>query len=299
MRTLAAILFATLAIMAAEGGLVKWDSRPRPPVSSGGKWDSMPPVLDPVEFVRSLELAEPKEKYFKPPRGLLNSTLTPDPPVDDKKQGYVVGGAIAAFTANVKGLSKQDVLDATLFAQLAADRNYDREHDTTNWYDYYKYVLGSIGFVLQSFSFQEYKTSGGTFTMDKVVIEILAAIATGGESLVIQETLNAFRGLAGDDGRIVLFSQQSASSNSGSFQVYPCDQSPTGEVSMAMGAFHFQADHHETRFLFFGWSSASAHIYKGAQSTVLNQNVYARVRSDVSAKLGDNAVNLVASIDLL
>ena len=262
-----------------------------------GIWDSKPPVLDPVEFVRSIELAEPR---YTLPNFLHNRTRARlGTPPDNKKEGYVVGGGITAFTENVKGLVKQDILDATLFAQLAADKQYDREKDTVNWYDYYKYVLGSIGYVIQSFSFQEYKATGGTFSMDKVVIQILTAIATGGESLVIQETLNALRGMSDTDGRIVLFSQQSSSSSSGNFQVYPCDQAKDGEVSMALGAFYYTASHHETRFLFFSWGSSSAHVYKGGQRTVLNQSVYAKVRSSVSAKLGDNAVNLVASIDLL
>lgn len=258
--------------------------------------DSKDLAVDPVEFVRSLELAKPT---YTLPDWLQNRTLAKlGTPPDNKKEGFVVGGAISAFTENVKGLSKQDILDATLLAQLASDRKYDREMDTVNWYSYYKYVLGNIGFVIESFSFQKYQASGSTLSMDKVVLEILAAIATGGESLVITETLNALRGLSDSDNRIRLFSQQSSSSKSGNFQVYPCDQSPTGEVSMAMGAFYFNADHHEVSFLFFNWGSSKASIYKGAQKTVLNQNVYSRVRSDVSAKLGDNAVNLVASISL-
>lgn len=260
-------------------------------------WDTKAPVMDPVAFVRSIELAEPR---YQVPDGLRNRTLAKlSAPPDNKKEGYVVGGAITAFTEKVKGISKQDILDATLFAQLAADKNYNREKDTQNWYGYYRYILGNIGFVIQSFGFQEYTATGGTLSMDKAVIQILAAIATGGQSLVITETLNALKGMANTDNRIVLFSQQSSSSMSGNFQVYPCEQSPEGEVSMAMGAFYFMADHHEVNFLFFSWGSSSTKIYKGTQGVILNQNVYTRVRADVSAKLGDNAVNLVASIDLI
>lgn len=264
--------------------------------SAVSAWDSVAPELDPVEFVRSVELAEPR---YRVPGTLHNRTLAKlGAPPDNKKEGYVVGGGVTAFTEDVKGAAKQDILDATLFAQLAADRKYDRERDTMNWYGYYRYILGNIGFVIQSFSFQQYQATGGTLSMEKVVIEILAAIATEGQSLVIQQTLNALKGLSSADDRIVLFSQQCSSSNTGSFQIYPVVQSPSGDVSMALGAFYFTAGHHQVRFLFFDWSSTTTRIYQGAQNTVLNQNVYSKVRSDISAKLGDNAVNLVASIDL-
>lgn len=264
---------------------------------SATHWDSEPPVFDLVAFVRSIELAEPR---FRVPASLQNRTLAKlGAPPDNKKEGYVVGGAISAFTGNVKGAVKQDILDATLFAQLAADNKYDREKDTLNWYDFYKHILGRIGFVVNSFNFEEYQATGGTLEMDKVIIKVLAAIALGDEIAVVTETLEALKGLSDADSRIVLFSQQSATSSSGNFQVYPVDQAPNGDVSMALGAFYFTATHHEAKFLFFDFGSSSTKIYKGAQKTVLNQNVYSKVRSDVSAKLGDNAVNLVASIDLI
>ena len=265
-------------------------------VVSATDWESKAPVVDHVAFVRSIELAEPR---FSVPAALQNRTLAKlGTPPDNKKEGYVVGGAISAFTGNVKGSAKQDILDATLFAQLAADKKYDREKDTVNWYSYYKYILGNIGFVVSSFEFEQYKAGGAKTYMDEVVIKILAAIATGNEIAVVTETLNALKGMSDADSRIVLFSQQSATSSSGSFQVYPVEQSPNGDVSMALGAFYFSATHHEVKFLFFGFGSTDTSIYKGAQKTVLNQNVYSKVRPDISSKLGDNAVNLVASIDL-
>lgn len=277
MKFFSAVLFAVFAAALASS-----------------KWDNLPPVSDPVAFVNSIELAEPK---FKLPENFRNRSLLKTPP-DNKKEGYVVAGGLTAFTENVKGLSKQDILDATLFAQLASDRMYDREKDTVNWYSYYKNILGNIGFVIETFSFQQYKASGATFTMDKVVLEILAAIATGGQSAIITATLNAFRGMSSNDGRIKLFDLQSSSSSSGNFQVYPCEQAPDGEVSIALGAFYFHASEHHGNFLFFSWGSSSTNIYKGAQKAVLNSNVYARAREAISAKLGDNAVNLVASIEL-
>ena len=176
---------------------------------------------------------------------------------------------------------------------------FDRERDTFNSYNYYKYILGNIGYVLPSLFFQEYKTSEETVYMDQAVMQSLAAIATGGQSAVVAETLNALKGMAVSDNRILLFSQQSSDSSYGNFQVYPCEQAPDGGVSMALGAFYFSASHHEVRYLFFGWESSNAHIYKGVQKTMLNETMYARIRSDISAKLGYNALNLVASIDLL
>lgn len=99
-----------------------------------------------------------------------------------------------------------------------------------------------------------------------MVIQILAAIATEGQSVVIQETLNAWKGMSSADESINCafnFSQQCSSSNAG-------PNVPSNAVTdraakfpwHCMGAFYFTASHHEVRFLLFGWSSTSTRIYK-------------------------------------
>ncbi len=45
------------------------------------------------------------------------------------------------------------MLNSTLFAQLAANKQHDRQEETTKWYDYYKYVLETIGYNVQSFEY--------------------------------------------------------------------------------------------------------------------------------------------------
>lgn len=254
--------------------------------------EGFPPIEDILAFIDSIELAEPRYKS-----STNRTTLTGLPP-DNKKEGYIVGGGVTAFTENVKGQTKQDILDATLFAQLGADRQYNREKDSENWYKFYINILSNIGFTMKGFSFIEYKSSGGTLVMSEAVIQILAAVATGGQSLIIEATLTALQGMAEDDSRITLFREQSSSYTTGNFQIYSCDQSSNGDVSMSMGAFYFTTSSYHADFLFFGFGSASSHLYNGAEAVVLNAAVYNQVRSSISSKLGNNAVELVASIEL-
>lgn len=257
-----------------------------------------PPVLDPVTFVRNIELAEPSYKF---PDSLRNSTLAKlgNPPQDNKKEAYVVGGAVTAFTDTLTGLAKQDILDGTLFAQLSADKNYDRETDVVSWYSYYEYVLENLGFQIVPFVFDRYQNgSGNSTTMNKVVLDVLASISTPNQTAVIKETLSIMQSMKSTDERIVLLSQRSATSSSGNFQVYPCNMSPDGKISMSMSAFYFMAPHYEVRFLFSEYDSATIRIFQGTQKAVFNQDVYAKVRSEISTKLGGNAAYLMASIAL-
>ena len=45
------------------------------------------------------------------------------------------------------------MLNSTLFAQLAANKKHDRQNETTDWYNYYKYVLETVGWNVQSFEY--------------------------------------------------------------------------------------------------------------------------------------------------
>ena len=45
------------------------------------------------------------------------------------------------------------MLNSTLFAQLAANKKHDRQNETTEWYNYYKYVLETVGWNVQSFEY--------------------------------------------------------------------------------------------------------------------------------------------------
>ena len=158
--------------------------------------------------------------------------------------------------------------------------------------------MEQIGWVMQDFDFQHYQVGGGTFSMDKVVIDILAAIATGDELIVAQQVLSALKNLADDDGRIVLFEHHSYSNQAGNFQIMPCSQDESGQVVMAMAGFHFKAKQDKTKFLFFEWDSDGIDIYKGTQVVTLDLDVYDVVRSTVVQRLGDQAKQLVANIPL-
>ena len=246
-----------------------------------------------VAFVNSVTLAEPR---YSLPSTFENRIVAHTP--DKTKSAHINGGSVVAFTDSVTGPAKQDILNSTLLAQLASDHKYDREKETEAWYSHYKFILGNIGYVIENFQFEQHNSQGSSFKMDEVVLEILAAIATGGESEIILATLAAMKAKSDGDKKIHLFEQHSSHDNAGNFQISPCNQGADGEVSLTLGTFYFKSDRSNVNFLFFEWAKESIRLYKGAQKVVLNSQVYEKVRSAVASKLGDKAVSLVAEIEI-
>src|ERR1043166_957342 len=61
----------------------------------------------------------------------------------------VDAASLVTFTDGVSGQQKEDVLNSTLLAQLAANRKHDRERDTVGWYGLYRTVLEQGGWISQ------------------------------------------------------------------------------------------------------------------------------------------------------
>jgi hypothetical protein len=216
----------------------------------------------------------------------------------DEPTAFVAAGSLVSFVAGVSAANQSAVLDTTLLAQLAASKKYDREKQTEDWYKFYRTVLENVGWVAQDFTFQKFTPeAGGSFSVDDVVLKILAAIATNNELLVVTTALNALKNLSAGDRRLVLFETQGASQGGGNFQIATASDQG-GPLAMRMGAFHLHAARVVTKFLFATYSSANATIWQGRQTMTLNNNVYQALRQSISDKLGDRKKAFVADLEI-
>jgi hypothetical protein len=201
-----------------------------------------------------------------------------------------------SFVAGVSPGNKQDCLNSTLLASLAASAQYDRETQTVLWYDSYRNVLEQVGWDMQAFSFSEYTTSGSSFTMSEAVLQILAAVLTADELEIATATLGALQSLSQGDGRLTLFNHNAASDSNGNFQINIVSQSPNGAISMTIGAFYFSAAESTTNFLWATYSTSNSSMYTGTQTVTLDLQVYAQVRAAIIAKLGANANSFINNL---
>ena len=203
---------------------------------------------------------------------------------------------MTVFTENIKGQAKEDILNATLFAQLVANEKHDCEQNVLDWYREYRSVLQMLGFVIEGFEFDVYQSSGSSLTMDEAVLEIIGSSATGNDLSVLKAALDTMSKLSNDHENIVLFDTHGCHNSCGNFQILLCSQAPDGNVSLTLGAFYFKGTEKGNNFLFFNRSSSSTQLYKAILKVVLNPNVYAAVRSAVIDRINDEAHRLINSV---
>ncbi len=252
----------------------------------------MPGISERLDFINSLQLPS---SNLALPAGLLKDS--PTPPPDDSKGGYVVDGSLVSFVAGLDSQNKSDVLNSTLLAQLAANKKYDREAQTEQWYAFYQSVLEPLGWVIQAFQFEKYNASGDSFAMNKAVLEILKAIASDDEAAVSQATIDALGTLDKNSHGLLLLNSASSSVSAGNFQIAPCSLS-NGSVVMKNASFYFNTTETTTGFLWFTYSTSSMTLYKSTNTMTLDNDIYSKVRQSVIDKLGDKAVQFVADLDI-
>ena len=245
-------------------------------------------MLDKIDFVNSLDVNSNLPMLDS---GRLITSTT------DKPSGYIVAGSLVSFVSGISAQSQKDVLNSTLLAQLAANKKFNRETQTQAWYEFYRTVLENVGWTLQGFNFSRVSASGSSFTADRVVIELIAALATGDQVTILKATMDALKKLNDSDGRLVLFEQGSHSASKGNFQMAAA-QEENEALALTMGAFHFKTTQNVTRVLWFSYSSSDTEFYQSGQGMTLNKDVYARVRNAIIDKLGDKAERFVAELEI-
>jgi len=216
----------------------------------------------------------------------------PQPP-----SGTVVGGNVAAFTDGVTGQQKDDVEDALLLAQLAADLRYSSKDQPVEYFEYFRKVLARVGYILAAGRWSRLTSQRASFTVDAAIINVIKSMLTENQLAVANAALDAMKSLEDQDRRIVIFERSSLDGPSdGAFTMDQVGVSPEGTLSLNASAFAFGCNTTVTRFLWFSFPSSQTRFAASRVTMVLNERVYSQVRAQVSAKLGASAGAFVGTL---
>ena len=92
----------------------------------------------------------------------------------------VDAGSLVTFSGGVTEQNQADVKNSCL---LAANKEYDREKQTEQWYRFYAEVLENVGWVIQEFQFSRITSKKGDFEASAIMFEILRAFCTEDEKV--------------------------------------------------------------------------------------------------------------------
>ena len=170
------------------------------------------------------------------------------------------------------------------------------KRDVGDWYKFYCDVLANVGWDMQNFAFDKYKSHQASFKLSEVTLELLTALVGNDKQLltVVKETLNSF---AKSSEGLTLFATNSASGQHGRFQILPCTVK-NGQVSLASITAYFEASQVSNDYFFFTYHSQDITLHKATQVLTLDEDVYGKVRQEVIDKLGKNAYTFVKNLQI-
>ena len=246
-------------------------------------------------YVESIEL--PVAKIMRGAREAQRREIDFDPL---KTQAMVVGSEVVSFVRGISAERRQDIINAALFAQLAADHKVKDRNEVFAWYDVYFEVLGKIGWVIQDAGFNSYEEEADGLEAHEAILKV-AAVALGPASTALQlvtTTVEAMKSMDADNPWITIFDRESRSAECARFQIALAEEDAEGQFMVSTLAFALRAEASITQILFFKIRKSRMSFKNRTGRATINEDVLASVRESIKIKLAERIKDYVDAIEI-
>ncbi|MEO5741878.1 MAG: hypothetical protein ABIS29_14925 [Vicinamibacterales bacterium] len=225
------------------------------------------------------------------------------PPLDLKAteaQSIVAGSGLIAAAENVPPQTREDLVNCTLFAQLAASGAVPDPRRIPEWYDAYFKTLTAIGWAQSDTQFDEYEFHSKTAEAHKAIIKVLTVLLgpQAAALIVVQTALEALQSMNENSPWITLFDRQSKSGKSARFQVATAQIDPGGLLQVALVGFELVVKAELTQVLFVKYASNSTRLKFAAGKATIYEAALKDQREALAARLAAYRSAYVAQVTL-
>lgn len=252
--------------------------------------------IDVAKYVANLDVELPAQSFKKTlSRGAVPQELIKE----GEEQSFLSDKSIVSFVSGVSQQSREDILNSTFLAQLAANKTNPIEKDLTGWYKRYVEVLRSIGWVIEKVEVNNYESKDDLFEVENVIIEILTAAFGGTYIAIIKKTLDALKTMSNkNDGKIKVFEKNIQNLSKGCFQIALATET-AGAVSMQTGTFLITSKSKTTKILFVKIKKDETKLDYASGQATLSTSLYATAaRKPILDKLKKDISNFISEIEI-
>lgn len=215
-----------------------------------------------------------------------------------RNQAAVVGSDIVSFVSGVTEERLRDLVNATLLAQLAANKKVPDPTKLFAWYDAYFDVLTNTGWVVQESQFVDHVEKSQNLVAHEAILDVATTLLGPGTAAlkVIKTTLGALAKMDSNSPWITLFNRESQRARTARFQVTLAEQGARNHFLVTLMAFALTAEANLTQVLFFKFRSNKVNLRHSSGRLSVNENVLAAVRDLVQSKLLGAASKFVRAL---
>lgn len=217
-----------------------------------------------------------------------------------KDQAMVVGSDIVSFVKGVTPERREDIVNSSLLAQLAAKKKVEDMTKIYEWYDAYFDVLINIGWVIQDRGFATYTEASENFEAHEAIIKVATSLLgpTAATLTVVKATLDALKSMSEDSPWITLFNRESQSANTARFQVTQAEQGDSDDFLVSLMAFGLKAKAELTQVLFFKFKSSEATLNHYSGKVTINSHVLSSVQEPIKEKIAEFANDYIKELPI-
>ncbi|ANE50620.1 hypothetical protein [Flavisolibacter tropicus] len=253
-----------------------------------------PVQQDPIAYVSDLEIGLPKAAP-----GLARGEGEPEgiKLIEGVEQAFIADKSLISFITNVPAQNREDILQSTLLAQLAANKKYPKEDDILHWYQMFAEVLSNIGWLVEGKDISTFESSGQVFEVQDAIIKILTAAFGGNYLSVITKTLEAVKALSDEDRRILAFEKNTHTLKKGCFQIGLAVVEKDA-VFLHLGTFLLTSDHKIKQILFFRATKDKTKLEYISKRATFSPVAYSQIRNTVAEKIKEHMTAYVSEISI-
>jgi hypothetical protein len=196
----------------------------------------------------------------------------------------LLGSTVAAYDEALSEQDREAFDDTILYAEIRADKLFNRETQRRQWYREYSRALTNCGWPTVNDPYKEYISQELDFTMDEAALQIIALVAGADKLKILPLISSAFNSLEKNEGAIKLVELKSKKNRAANFQIVPCI-SLGGRPTMIACAMQMESSDILTKVLFFKFRKEDIKLYSAATRRTLNRRAYNVVKHIVQAEV--------------
>lgn len=215
-----------------------------------------------------------------------------------KNQAMIVASDVISFVKGVTSERREAIVNASLLAQLLANKKVPNKLQIIDWYNTYFDALENIGWVVQDRSFSTYTQDANGLEAHEAVLKVAAVLLGGSPAAlaVITSTLEALKSMDSSKPWITIFDRETKDATMGHFQIALAEQDDAGQFVVSLMAFSLRAKANLTQVLFFKIRNDEVELKKYSGKVTINDAVLSSVSEKIKQKIASHANSYIASL---
>ncbi len=215
-----------------------------------------------------------------------------------KNQAMVVASDIVSFVKGVSSERRQDIVNASLLAQLVANKKVPDKTNIIEWYNAYFDVLENIGWVIQDRSFSSYTEEADGLEAHEAILKVASVFLGAAPTAlaVVISTLEALKSMDSSKPWVTIFDRESKHVKTGHFQIALAEQGDNDQFLVSLMAFSLKAESTITQVLFFKIRNDEVELEKCSGKVTINDEVLSSIRDQVKQKITAHSNDYIAKL---